>query len=500
MSIPPTVDELHSLGILHIQEDRLDEAEHCFRQAVQIAPDNSVLQLHLANVFKLKKLFPEAEQTLLALAKADPNFAAVYNNLGTLYFAQAKWQQAVDAYQVAIQKQANYADAYYNLGLAFNKLKKYDEAMHAYQALLALSPDHVGAQFQLGCLFLERHQPEKALTYFSKLHQAHPFHFETIMNMAIASLQLNLIAEAKAYYLKALEIKPQDIQALFNLGVLASQLGQLSEAIDFYLRVIAIDPDHYAAQYNVGVAYAILKNQTAALAHLQAALRLQPQNESVSYLVKALSQSKDITASPPAYISSLFDSYAHHYEQHMNQSLRYQIPTLFAEVIKVISEKDQRHWRVLDLGCGTGLCAPAIKAKAAHLLGVDLSAEMLAIANEKKLYDELICTDMLAYLQTTNQQFDMVLAGDAFIYTGDLDQVFANVARILNPDGWFLFNVEAGESDDYALMPSGRFVHSKAYIDRLLSLYQFHLIEYRPVTLRQQERAPVRGYLYLLQR
>ena len=49
---------------------------------------------------------------------------------------------------------------------------------------------------------------------------------------------------------------------------------------------------------------------------------------------------------------------------------------------------------VADLGCGTGLFGERIRARADRLEGFDLSANMLAKAQEKGLYDHLAQADL----------------------------------------------------------------------------------------------------------
>lgn len=496
---PNDVLSLHFLGILYVEQAKFEEAYTCFERAATFEPENPVLQLHLANVLKRQGAFERAENILLKAVEAHPDFAAIYNNLGALYFAQEKWQQAADAYQAAIERQANYVDAYYNLGLALNKLKKYSAAAGAFQALVALSPDHVGARFHLGCLLMQKYQNKEALAQFQIIYQAHPYHFETLVNMGACSLRINLLKDAKKYYALAVDVAPADTYVLFNLGVIESQEGHTEQAIAYYLRAIDINPDFYPAQYNVAVSYLALKNREAALQHFQTALRLKP-DEAVRHLVNVLKGSAEVTSSPPAYIRSLFDSYADHYDQHVTRSLHYQVPALFGNWIDFAHKQDKRKWNVLDIGCGTGLCGEHVKHMSQHLVGVDISEQMLALAQAKHIYDELICADVQTFLQETNNSFDMVLAGDVMVYFGDLDAVFAAVARVLTPGGWFLFNVEKGDTAEYQLKTSGRFGHAQGYVDRLAGAEHLDIVKFEAAALREQDQEPVLGYLYLLRK
>lgn len=93
--------------------------------------------------------------------------------------------------------------------------------------------------------------------------------------------------------------------------------------------------------------------------------------------------------------------------------------------------------RILDAGCGTGLCAPFLKKYASWhgLEGVDLSSGMLAEAARKKLYARLYCQELCAFLSGHKKRYDLIAAADVLTYFGDLDSVFAGFAFALKKTG-----------------------------------------------------------------
>ena len=50
--------------------------------------------------------------------------------------------------------------------------------------------------------------------------------------------------------------------------------------------------------------------------------------------------------------------------------------------------------RCIEVGCGTGLVGTLVRGRARLLVGIDISAPMLAHANGKKAYDELHNVDL----------------------------------------------------------------------------------------------------------
>jgi predicted TPR repeat methyltransferase len=128
---------------------------------------------------------------------------------------------------------------------------------------------------------------------------------------------------------------------------------------------------------------------------------------------------------------------------------------------------------ILDAGCGTGLCAPLLRPFAVHLVGVDLSAAMLKESARRKLYDELVQTDLVAYMAAHPSAFDVVVACDALVYHGRLDDFVAAATIALKSSGRLLFTLERLSDDDddlrYRLAPTGRFCHSTAYVRATLA-------------------------------
>lgn len=496
---PRDSNTLHALAILSTQEDHLKDAETYLMKAIEIQPNNLVFHLHLANVYKLQGLYSQSVELLQHIIKEDPSCISAYNNLGSVLFSQGKISEAIDAYRQAIQIQPDYIDAHYNLGLALIKHNELDAAIALYEELLKNSPQHVAARFHLACALMQREQLSRAEKHFLIIDESHPYHFETQTNLATCYLKLGALNEAKKHYLNALQLSQRDTQVLFNLGVIQTQLGNLDSAIQHYQRALQIDPDYFEAHNNLGGIFILKQHANLALHHFREALRLQPSNTAIQYTVNALSKNQLLLASPPDYITSLFDAYADHYDAHLLKALDYQVPGLLYSAIASVTKLPTMRWDILDLGCGTGLCGEVFKTTAHTLVGIDLSSKMLAIAKQKQIYTELISTDIFTYLLDITTQFDLIIAGDVFVYIGDLEKIFSMIKTALREKALFAFNTEISETEDFRMNQSGRFIHSKKYIDELAQKLGFQILFYQTPITRLQNNEPVYGHLYVLQ-
>lgn len=495
---PQEIKALHLISSIYVDERDWSSAKYYLERAVALAPDDLVLSLQLALVLKSAGEINEARDNLLRLIQINPDFAPAYNNLGTIYFNEQQWQEAINAYQAAIMVRADYLDAYYNLGLAFSNDGRVNDAIETYQALLQLSANHAGASFQLARLYMAQANYKIALQWLLRLENQFPFHFETQINLATCYLHLGLFMEAKAHYLKAVDININDEQVNYNLGVMSMQQGQLADAMTFYLRVLSINPHHFSSHYNIGIVYLTKQDKTNALLHFRKAKQLEPNNENLSHLIAMLTTKQGLPAAPIEYVRSLFNAYADHYDAHLTSALHYNVPNIMADMLT--SCLQQQRYDVLDLGCGTGLCGERLRTIARKLVGVDVAENMLSCARQKNIYDELVLSDITTYLSDHMESYDLVIAGDVLVYFGDLQPIYRNVSRLLKSNGYFALTAEVMEEGVYGLSPSGRFVHQQSYLDDLAVKNQFDVRQYYQLPLREQEGSPLMGHVYLLQK
>jgi predicted TPR repeat methyltransferase len=492
---PRHIEALHSVGVISAQQKDFSKAIDYLQLAIRYQPTEPTIQLHLANVFKLQGAYTEAETLLEKTVSTHPSYVPALNNLGTVYYAKGNLEKAIMLYQEAITKEPNYADAYYNLGLALSKKNESEEAIRVLSILLEHVPDHFAARFHVGCAYMQQESFDQAIIEFHTIETSHPHHFETQTNLATCYLKKGLIDTAKLHYLKALELNPDDTQILFNIAYLNMQQGNLDTAIQYYQRTISIHPDLFEAHNNLAVAFLAKPHLGFALQHFKQALRIRPDNQSIPYTIQALEQNQPLTSAPADYVQSLFDAYADHYDLHLLDALDYHVPALFQKTAAPFISST--YLDILDLGCGTGLCGALFKPYAKSLTGVDLSPNMLAMAAQKNLFNDLITQDVITFLSDKHQQYDFILAGDVLVYLGDLTLLFRFVKQALRPKGLFIFNAEICNDSSFKMNQSGRFSHSKDYLDAEAAKNHFHLVSYHTAVTRQQNNHPVYGHIYL---
>ena len=419
------------------------------------------------------------------------------NREGNKHFFNGEWERAVLRYNEALDCRPDYVDAYYNLGLAYKKCGNIASAYTAFYALLTLFPEHVGALYQMGCYWMLKEQYNPASTYFEKALMLGIDSIESQINLGTCYLKLNRLDDATKQYLDVLKVMPNECQVLFNLAVIHTKQHAIQQAMICYFNILKINPAHYATHHNLGALYLTLKDYDRARHHFRIALQIENDHPEVHHMLQMLSDHTQCQPVPDRYLKLLFNDYADHYDEHVN-ALSYQVPQLLYEMVKQ-SFSGTRFDRVLDLGCGTGLCGLLFRSIAQHLHGVDLSSAMLTIARERHLYDALFEGEILHFLTTTKEAYDLIVAGDVLVYFHDLTAIFAALKQILKPNGLFVFNIEQGEGRDCMMQSSGRYQHTFGLIETLCETYCFSVLQSQRATLRLSSHQPVSGHCTLLQ-
>lgn len=284
--------------------------------------------------------------------------------------------------------------------------------------------------------------------------------------------------------------------------------GEHEAAVELMEQALELVPDWPAGLVRLADYAEKADLQSKSVPALRRALELDPEDIFGARLKLALLGAEDVPDQPPSrYVEALFDDYADRFDAALVERLDYTVP---AKLARLIADYDDRRFEVaVDLGCGTGLFGAEIRDRVAHLEGFDLSANMLAKAEDKGLYDLLAKADLSLEAAGSGlfgdglaeARADLVSAADVLMYLGDLANAFALAARLAKPDALFAFSVEdAGEGDGFLLAPSLRYAHTEQHVRQRLAEYGFDVLVLTRTTIRMDGGKPVLGILFLASR
>lgn len=253
-----------------------------------LAPDSKAVADTLG--FKLDEFRQKTSQTLMELAKPDPEQAQKLQALGyvasdsaadaggkmpggldpktkievsnLLHDAMfdvedARYAEAVPLLERVLKEQPDMPVANMQFGMAEARLKNYDKALAPLQKAVRLSPDNGMGHYELGLALFETGDWKAAAPQFE------------------ASV-------ARA---------PRWADAHFSLAAVYARIDRVPEAMTELDTTLTLTPDHYRANLLRGRILSLQGNAAAAIANLQTAIQVQPNSrEAHLFLAEAYAQ------------------------------------------------------------------------------------------------------------------------------------------------------------------------------------------------------------------
>jgi predicted TPR repeat methyltransferase len=447
----------------------------------------------------------DAATLLTAAVSLAPSDAAIWSELGAALQASGQSAAAEDCVKASLELNREQPQAWLFLATLATDAQRYDVAEEAFLNALALAPDLAEASLGLGILYFQQRRFDDAVTWLRAVApsgdsaaSAHALLGQALFltgDFVGASVAL---AEATRLLPDEAALRQKLAMSRFLATVAAASVEEAMAAYQDTAGAAREDPAVIAEK-----AFHLLSGfgqREAAIRVAQFRLARQPDDPMQRYLLAAVKGEK-VPQAPADYLRAYFDRFADNFDTQLVEVLGYHVPTaLHALIVQADrGQADRRFRHILDLGCGTGLAAPLLASLGERLTGVDISPGMLARAAERRLYDDLVEADVVAYLAAARRSFDLILAADLLIYIGDLGALMGEVATALQPGGLFAFSIETTDESDYSLLPSGRFAHRPGYIERLTAR-DFMPCQAQAARIRLEANKPVPGMLFVLRR
>lgn len=157
----------------------------------------------------------------------------------------------IDEYNEAFKLKLDDPSTWCNLGIMLRQCGKYEEAIAAYNKALESNPEHIEALIyraialnDTGCY------KEEAISAFKKAILVKQNNHKIWFALGFLLQKLNYCEEAIASYDRALELKPDDAEVWNNRGNALSELGRYEEAIASFRKAFEINPYKYEGVYS----------------------------------------------------------------------------------------------------------------------------------------------------------------------------------------------------------------------------------------------------------
>jgi predicted TPR repeat methyltransferase len=225
-----------------------------------------------------------------------------------------------------------------------------------------------------------------------------------------------------------------------------------------------------------------------------------PGDHETALILSALRDEPPPERAPDDFLTFVYRRFSGFYEETMCDDLKYHAPEHLLAAIRKASGSC-KDLVSLDLGCGTGLFGMKLRPCCRRLVGVDISPEMLKIAESRQVYDSLAEAEINRWLdQTPVEQYDLITLCDTLIYFGNLEPVLKRSLPHLKPSGLLAFTLEKGEISPFRLSDSGRFQHHKNHVRDTAKSVGLEVVERSEKVLRLEYGTEVVGLVTVLRK
>jgi tetratricopeptide (TPR) repeat protein/tRNA A-37 threonylcarbamoyl transferase component Bud32 len=190
---------------------------------------------------------------------------------------------AIAAFEKALDKDSHYALAYAGLGEAY--LAKYtlnsggqwlERALTSGQQAIALNNHLAGPHVTLGIIFRNTGRYEQAIQEFKTALNLDPLNADAYRELATAYDNSNQLAEAEKTYRSAIDLRPGSWLSYKDLGVFYVNHSRYRDAEQPYRKVIDLTPDNDWGYRNLGTLYYLEGRYHEAEERLKKAISLKP--------------------------------------------------------------------------------------------------------------------------------------------------------------------------------------------------------------------------------
>jgi predicted Zn-dependent protease len=283
---------------------------HCFAADAQEAVDRA------AALLKANKV-RQAENLLAAASSAAPDSVPLHGALGKVYFHEAKYEDAVREFGLAVQGQPDsreynmllsealigwrhfqvavdflravqprfeqYPEFHYDLGFAYYNTNKMNEALAEFKEALRLAPNLDRAEFLLASTLAAQGETAKSAEIFRKLTREHPTQavYWVTLGEILGDMGEENYPEALKACRRALALKPTDAHIQYVTATVLLKSGDYAGARPLFEHLEKLGPKSLEVHVALAKIYGRMGQRELAHKEAETVSQLQTQRTEI---------------------------------------------------------------------------------------------------------------------------------------------------------------------------------------------------------------------------
>lgn len=236
-----------------IQGNKVWQTEITFWEyALKMAPHKARTNDNLGAVYSAAGRYEEALRYLQKALSLDDSYAHTYNSLGQVYMEMGNLEKAVNNFEKAIEIGSGISVApLNNLGVVYQRKGDLEKAEEYYKLAIRESQGFIEAYLNLATLYRKKGRSDAAIGLYEQIAVRFPHHKESLYSLVELYLEKK---EAKRAIQAAQKILPKENNAelLTNLGSILAKNNLVDAAIIFYEKALRVDPKYKEVYIELG--------------------------------------------------------------------------------------------------------------------------------------------------------------------------------------------------------------------------------------------------------
>lgn len=222
-------------------------------------------------------IFTDQERLWTETLARNPDAWMARVNLGLVYEAQERRDEALEQYRLALTDDNLLKDkAHFNIARILDQRGASAKAEQHYRQALEFNPNSVEALIGYGNLMTYAERTDEAISYYRRALEVEPRAVIARYNLAMRLSSQGLNTQAELELREALRQVPFYVDAMDGLGRILGLQDRHAEAAEQYRGVLSYDPSRAEIHYNLAHSLERLEDLDQAEFHYREAIRLQP--------------------------------------------------------------------------------------------------------------------------------------------------------------------------------------------------------------------------------
>ncbi|GBN75060.1 Bardet-Biedl syndrome 4 [Araneus ventricosus] len=230
----------HNLGVCYMHLQNHKQAFECFRQALQIRPQDETF-IALGQLHVMEGDIKAAISTYRKAVEHSPENPELASKLGLLYLQCGMYQKAFEKLGTAMAFDAACVPAILAAGSIIQNHSDFEVALSKYRIAVAKIPESPALWNNIGMCFFGKKKYVAAISCLKRATYLAPFSWQVLQNLGLVHLTMQQYASAFHFLSAAMNLNSHSGQLFMLLAIALKYLQDVKNACQAYDQAMKLD-------------------------------------------------------------------------------------------------------------------------------------------------------------------------------------------------------------------------------------------------------------------